>query len=141
MFDIEQSISAWRRQMVNGGIRSRVFLDELESHLREDVQQQMRLGATGDTAFEAALTRLGGVRLLKTELEKENGEKPMKRVLIISAGVIAILVGMAFVMPAVAQYRDLGGLSGVEVVLLTLGITLTIGGAGVAYLGANPRKA
>jgi len=41
MFDLEQSISDWRRQMLAAGIWTPVPLDELETHLRTDIGQQM----------------------------------------------------------------------------------------------------
>jgi len=37
MFDLDQAISEWRRQMAAGGIKLPDALDELESHLREEV--------------------------------------------------------------------------------------------------------
>jgi hypothetical protein len=40
MFNLEQAISEWRRQMIAVGIKTPVPLEELESHLREDVEQR-----------------------------------------------------------------------------------------------------
>ncbi len=65
----------------------------------------------------------------------------MKRILILAAGVVAIFIGMAFVMPAVAQYRHEGAMVGGEVVLLCLGCLLTLGGGGAAIIGVTGRKA
>lgn len=42
MFDLEQAIARRRRQMIAGGIKVTEALDELESHLREDVERQGR---------------------------------------------------------------------------------------------------
>ena len=39
MFDLDQAIVAWRRQMIAAGFNSAETLDELESHLRDDVEQ------------------------------------------------------------------------------------------------------
>jgi hypothetical protein len=39
MFDLEQSIATWRRQMLDAGIKAPVPLEELESHLRDDIEQ------------------------------------------------------------------------------------------------------
>jgi hypothetical protein len=39
---------------------------------------------------------------------------------------------MAFVMPAVAQWRHEGAMTGMSVALLFLGIVLTLGGGGAA---------
>ena len=52
----------------------------------------------------------------------------MKRGLIIGAGIIGVLAGMAFVMPAVAQYRHEGAMSHGEPWLFLLGSALTLAG-------------
>ena len=44
MFNLNEEIAEWRRQMLAAGIETPVPLNELESHLREDVEQQMRSG-------------------------------------------------------------------------------------------------
>ena len=41
MFDIEQSFTEWRKQMLAAGIKTPVPLVELEIHLREDVEKEM----------------------------------------------------------------------------------------------------
>jgi len=40
MFDIEQSFTEWRKQMLAAGIKTPVPLVELEIHLREDVEKE-----------------------------------------------------------------------------------------------------
>ena len=39
-FDFGRAIAKWRRAMVAGGISSRETLDELESHLRDDMEEK-----------------------------------------------------------------------------------------------------
>jgi hypothetical protein len=70
MFDLERAIADWRRQMVAGGLKRAEALDELESHLREDIQQQIQSGLATQAAFESAVERIGGARSLKTEFAK-----------------------------------------------------------------------
>ena len=70
MFDLEQSIADWRRQMLAAGIQSPAPLEELESHLREDVQRQMESGIGADQAFDAAVRRVGSGSDLKCEFRK-----------------------------------------------------------------------
>ena len=36
MFNLEESIVAWRGQMISAGVKNPEILRELESHLRED---------------------------------------------------------------------------------------------------------
>jgi hypothetical protein len=59
MFDLEQAISEWRRQMLAAGIKSPVPLEELESHLREEIERQIQSGADGQKALEMASQQIG----------------------------------------------------------------------------------
>ena len=70
MFDLEQSIVEWRRRMSAAGIKSSGVLDELESHLREDLEQRMRSGATEEQAFCEAVQHLGPFENLNREFAK-----------------------------------------------------------------------
>jgi hypothetical protein len=70
MFDLDQTISEWRRQMLAAGIETPVPLEELEIHLREDVEQGMRSGLTAQAAFETAVQRMGQADGLKAEFKK-----------------------------------------------------------------------
>ena len=67
MFDLEQAIARWHRQMLDGGVRQHDVLDELESHLREAIEEQLRSGLDARNAFNAAVARLGESRTLKHE--------------------------------------------------------------------------
>src|SRR5687767_14241241 len=78
MFDLEQAIADWRRQMLAAGLKTPEVLDELESHLRDDVEQQERAGKNGQHAFEMAVQHLGQAALLECEFDKvgTNREAP-----------------------------------------------------------------
>jgi len=121
MFNLEQAVSEWRRQMFAAGIKTPVPLDELEMHLRESIEQQMKSGLDEQKAFEIAVGRMGQAGPLKMEFKKIE-RKQMKRVLAINAGVIGVLVGMAFVMPAVSLYQNEGTMTVNDVGLLLLGL-------------------
>jgi hypothetical protein len=143
MFSLNQAITDWRRQMVDGGINASAVLDELEGHLREDFEKQMQPGSNAQAIFEAAVQQVGPAGVLEREFKiagNSNERKYMKRVLIISAGVLGVLVGMGLVMPAVAQYQQQGAMTNAEVGLL-LGVVLTLSGAGGALLGVKKRSA
>jgi hypothetical protein len=75
MFNLEQSILEWRRQMLAAGVKNPNILDELESHLREDVAHQMQSGASPEQAFQAAVQRVGPAGLLQREFAKLGGKK------------------------------------------------------------------
>jgi hypothetical protein len=103
MFNLEQSISEWRRQMHSAGVTNAQILDELESHLREDVARRMQSGEPAQHAFESALQALGDVAVLKDEFKKLGGKK--------SAWLrkLKILVGEAFLpVPALNTFTSGG---------------------------------
>jgi len=56
--------------MLGAGIKTPVPLEELESHLREDVEQQMKSGLSAQEAFEAAVLRIGQGDVLDSEFKK-----------------------------------------------------------------------
>jgi hypothetical protein len=141
MFDLETSIADWRKQMLAAGIKTPVPLEELENHLREDVEGQRRAGTGVAEAFCFAVQRIGAASVLRVEFNKDNARKIMKKILIISSGIAGVLVGLALVMPAVAQYRHTGAMSNDEPWLFLLGSLLTLAGAGAAWAGAQRRTA
>jgi Clp amino terminal domain, pathogenicity island component len=75
MFNLEQAIAEWRRQMRAAGVKDPDVVDELESHLREDVARQVQAGASAEHAFEAAVQRVGPASLLQREFAKFRGKK------------------------------------------------------------------
>ncbi len=79
MFDLDQAIANWRRQLAGGGIRPPDVLDELESHLREDVEQQVRSGLSEEQALGTAIQRIGQASALKAEFAKTNGTRALQR--------------------------------------------------------------
>jgi len=65
----------------------------------------------------------------------------MKRNLQITGGVVAVLVGLGFITPAVAQLRTQGALPAMGVVLLLLGVFLSLGGGWGVLAGARQPRA
>jgi len=88
MFDLEQAIADWRQQMLAAGIKSPAPLEELEIHLREEIEQQMFSGANKQGAFENAVARIGRTNSLQQEFQKINNfskaEKQRRAAAIIS---------------------------------------------------------
>ena len=93
MPDLEEQIADWRRQMTGGGIKTPVLLDELESHLRDEIEQQVQSGLSAQRAFEAAVERVGQAAALKNEFEKVGGTKETQRRTYLWRG-SALIVGM-----------------------------------------------
>src|SRR5689334_15542581 len=77
MFDLDKAIAEWRKQMLAAGIKAPVPLDELEIHLREEVEQQVRSGLSAREAFETAAQRMGQASRLKVEFKKVEKVKPV----------------------------------------------------------------
>src|SRR5258705_12020566 len=75
MFNLDEAIANWRRQLVAGGITSADVLNELEGHLREDVERQVQSGADPQRALDLAAQRIGRAEALKLEFERA-GQKP-----------------------------------------------------------------
>lgn len=69
MFDLEQSIAQWRRQMLTAGIELSA-LTELESHLREEIGSQTKSGQSPQLAFDLAVKSIGRGFELKKEFKK-----------------------------------------------------------------------
>ena len=70
MFNLEQAIANWRQQMLAAGIQTPVPLEELEEHLREDIERQVQAGATAQQAFGIAVRELGQGHSLKKEFAR-----------------------------------------------------------------------
>lgn len=142
MLDLEQAIAEWRREM--SGVGDEESLEELECHFREEVDVLTRAGIEAPEAFKIAKRKMGRARELGTEFaeaRKNEKEQIMKKALFITAGVVGVLIGMAFVMPAVALWRNTGALAAADAGLLALGLVLTLGGLGTATFAARRRVA
>ena len=146
MFDLETAIAEWRRQLLAAGVESPVPLEELEGHLREDLEQRIHSGSGRQAAFESAVQGMGA----GGELAREFGKCPskhkntlkntMKQKLIYAAvALVLVAVGAAFVMPAVALWRHVGTLAGMDIALLLLGIALCASGVACGARGALKR--
>jgi len=73
MFNLDQAISGWRRQMLATGVKAFDILDELEGHLREAIDEQIQAGSNPEQAFEIAVRRIGNPHALRSEFAKVGG--------------------------------------------------------------------
>lgn len=105
MFDLDNAIAEWRRQMAAAGIKNPETLDELESHLRDDVEQQSRSGLSGRQAFEAAVRRIGQAAALKCEFEKARPSKCGRKLKLLKGIVGVLLAGLAVLAGASAVFH------------------------------------
>lgn len=140
MFDLEKSIADWRTQMLAAGIKTPAPLEELEIHLREQVEWQINLGADPQKALDMAISQLGRPDVLKQEFKKLE-RNHMKRTLAILLGIFGVLVGTAIIMPALAKHNQLGIWNSSIVWPMVVGTIITLLGAGLAVRNFKRRKA
>jgi hypothetical protein len=140
MFNLEQSIAEWRTQMLAAGIKTPVPLEELEIHLREDIDRQMKSGLNEQKAFEISVQTIGQPKSLNNEFKKSE-RTFMKRTLIILTGIFAVLFGPAIFLPALAKYNNQGVRDSGVIVLMVVGVVITLVGIGTALYGFKKRKA
>jgi len=131
MRDLDVQIGEWRARMAAGGIKSPVVLDELESHLREEIERQVRAGMDERKAFEIAAQKIGGSDLLKAEFRKiqRSREIPVGRLAGVACCVTAALYSLMLA-PALVTIRELDStqrILGIEAVLLTLLFLVSLG--------------
>jgi hypothetical protein len=93
MFDLEKSITEWRRQMIAGGVKTPVPLEELEGHLREEVARQLCEGLSEEQAFELAVGGIGPASLLKMEFKKVNHADKTQRQRRMAGFIFAFILG------------------------------------------------
>lgn len=136
MHKLEELIAEWRKTMMAAPNVSHETLDELENHLRENVDQLVRSGMTEAEAFQRAVTQLGGARMIAAEFQKlEQGTWfPIK--LVIGLGLILALTLAIFVIVQFDADRIDFLLAG-HVFLVGLGYTTTflVGALGVCFVG------
>jgi hypothetical protein len=89
MFNLDQTISEWRRRMLAAGITAPVPLEELEIHLREEIDGHIRSGLNEAEAFKAAADKMGQARLLQTEFKKVKASRVMIRAILLVMGWLA----------------------------------------------------
>jgi len=93
MFDLEQAVAEWRRRMLAAGITAPEPLDELEHHLREEVEKQIQSGTGAQRAFEAAAERIGQPSALGAEFNKASGaRRAVRKLMLLFCGVLAPLI-------------------------------------------------
>ena len=141
MFEIEQEIAEWRRQMLTAGIETPVPLDELENHLREDIEQQMKSGFAAPRAFEIAVRQIGQASALRMEFKKVGviERTQMKRIVAILAALFGMVMGLSMVLPQLGQWSRTGVMH--SPAFLSLGVVLVIVGASAAFYGIRTHRA
>jgi len=136
MFDLEKSIAGWRKQMLAAGINTPVPLEELENHLRDEIEQQLKSGTNAPLAFEAAVQEIGKANMLKTEFEKVDETKvartlkQYRAVMVACLGVESLFWTTCLLLKIgrfseITAVQQMSGLAAVAVMILLAGIGLS----------------
>jgi len=92
MFDLNEAIGKWRREMAESDACSSEELDEMESHLHDSVDDLKRIGLGGEEALLVAVHRLGDTRKIAREFVKSNRDGLITRRLVwFCAGILVYL--------------------------------------------------
>src|SRR5688572_14671313 len=70
MRDLEQKIVDWRRTMANASGHRAEVLNELEGHLRDEIDRLRGSGVSADKIFEMAVSKLGDPAPVAAEFDK-----------------------------------------------------------------------
>ena len=112
MFNLEQAISEWRRQMLSAGVRNPDIVDELESHLREDWARRVQSGESEEQAFEGAVQGVGQASVLKHEFAKLVKRAWLRKLKGIMAGALVPVPPLSTFTPAALWTLELAAPSG-----------------------------
>ena len=75
MFDLEKALATWRHQFRDSRTFSKKDLDEMERHLRDQVDDLVAAGATPEAAFREAVAEMGGLVEAQSEYGKVYWQK------------------------------------------------------------------
>ena len=101
MLNLEQAIAAWRQQMLAAGIKRPAPLEELESHLRDEIERQAQSGLSEAEVFQAAVRKIGPAQAVQDEFRKVEAIKDDRQwqlvqiMLVAVTGLIPILCSVA----------------------------------------------
>jgi hypothetical protein len=131
MFDLEAQIRSWR-QNVSASLGDRPdVLDELEGHLRDDFDRLVRSGERPESAWSAAVARIGTPEQLAREFAKVDDRRPgwlPARVATFAFIVLAVTAGVFVVSRLVGGRAELLLASHVLAVTVGYGATFVVGG-------------
>ncbi len=99
MFNLEQSIAEWRKQMLAAGINKPALVEELESHLREEIERRIKAGINVQNAFEIATQQIGEAGGIKAEFGKIDADRVSRPLVLIAWGSFIV----SFFLPACNQ--------------------------------------
>lgn len=135
MASLEDRFAQWRRELAETLGGSAETLEELEGHLRDEVQRRIAAGESADTAFTDAATQLGSPAALAAEVARGQSAVPW---LPVRLAVIVLIAGAGWLGGMLLPRHD--QLLAAHVLSVTLGysITLLIGAVAACYVLSRP---
>jgi len=135
MPNLDNLITEWRNSLLADRKVSPQAVDELEDHLRENIDRLLQTGMTEADAYKCAIQELGGTVALSEEFRK------LERVTWLPVQLVtAIAITAAFAIIALVIARFSGGRSDLllasHVLLVTFGYTATflLGALGICFV-------
>ena len=134
MFNLEQSIVEWRKQMLAAGVNSPVPLEELEMHLREDICNLVASGQTEAAAFQIAVARVGNPGTMGSEFKK-TGPRWSTPFVIGSLVWVALAAGCLVAMMSYGAGKNMSYLLSLHVFCHTMGYVAAFLAGGIGIYG------
>jgi hypothetical protein len=142
MADLEDRIAKWRNALATAMADRPDVVDELEDHLRQDLDALTRAGRTPDEAWDTAILRLGDCAALAREFARSAraGWLPTRRVALVLLGVCGLPL-VALLLAVVVSAARLGPLLAGHIVAITIayGATFAFGLGSAAAIVAHAR--
>jgi hypothetical protein len=85
MFDLESQIRKWRRHVQSAGSLDAQHVEELESHLRDSIDELTERGVSVEEAFIVSIHRMGDAEELNHEFAKVSTESVWRQLLVPAA--------------------------------------------------------
>lgn len=108
MFDLNQEIDRWKRAFTTQKTCSRDELEELESHLREEIASLVAAGHYHEAAFRQGVARLGDAAAVCGEFAKNDRPLLSDSLALRGNTVIVVLVGIAAAVSGLVAWTQRG---------------------------------
>jgi hypothetical protein len=126
MFDLNREISAWKSSFAGQQTCSQDELDELESHLREEIETLVNHGVAVPNAFVQAVDRIGVPSDICDEFAKNDRLLRLDKLALGANKILVLVVSFAVLAPGVVAIRRGDALLGVHVASITSAYVVAI---------------
>ena len=135
MRDLERQIADWRRTMAQASGHRVELLNELEEHLRDEINRLRGAGVSTDKVFEMAVSKLGAPTPVAAEFDKLTAV-PATWLPIKIARVAIVALALILIVVLILKLEKAGAVLATHVVSVTLGYSMAfiIGALGICAL-------